>query len=91
MTISKFAEFLKDYLRRNPEVSGYEVVEFFKGSMEYPDTLRTIQPSLKVNNKLHLVEFSFKLDDDIYGIKNHPVVAKHKGTDRDYFDQSNWN
>lgn len=91
MTISKFSEFLEDYLRRNPEISSYEVVEFFKGPMEYPDTLRTLQPSIKVNKKLHLVEFSFKLDDDIYGIEDHPLVAKHKGTESDYFNQRNWN
>lgn len=24
MTISKFSEFLEDYLRRNPEISSYE-------------------------------------------------------------------
>lgn len=91
MTISKFSEFLEDYLRRNPEISSYEVVEFFKGLMEYPDTLRTLQLSLKVNKKLRLVEFSFKLDDGIYGIEDHPLVAKQKGTESDYFNQRNWN
>lgn len=90
MTVAKFAEFLEDYLRRYPEVSSYEVVEFFKGPMEYPDTLRAIRPSLKVNSKLRLVEFVYKLEDDIYGIEDHPLVAKHKGTNRDYFDQDNW-